>query len=71
MKGLIDHVPIGQANAKTSREIWKDMDCWAEVTVSQRLNKMAKAGSVSRVKEPMNTQGFKYLYWRDEGAQHD
>jgi hypothetical protein len=65
MKGLLDHVPTGRENAKTAREIWQDMDCWAEVTVSQRLNKMANAGEVKQVRLPMNTQGFKYLYWRE------
>jgi hypothetical protein len=56
-------VPVGEANAKPSREVWRIAKLWAETTFSQMLQAMAKDGRVSRRQEPTPT-GFKWVYWR-------
>lgn len=64
MAEILKSVPVGEANATSSREIWKAVDCWAEVTISRRLAEATDAKQVRRRKHEIK-HGFVYLYWRE------
>ena len=62
---IISHVPVGQDNALSSREIWRKMDCWAEQSVSQNLTRLAESREIKRRAERTMGSAFRWLYWRE------
>lgn len=63
----VSAVPIGHANAKPSRWIWRKIDCWAENTIANALTALANAGQIQRRQGPCSTGGdFRWLFWREE-----
>ena len=64
MIDIIDHVPFGQDNALTSREIWKRVDCWAETTIAKNLRELADSGAIKRDRRE-TAAGMKYIFWRE------
>lgn len=61
---LVEAVPIGEGNAVPAQTIWQSLDCWAVKTISDRLNRLARAGAVRRCKVP-RAGGERWIYWRD------
>lgn len=64
MEDVLKFVPVGEANAQSAREIWKRVDCWAEITIQRRLSDLLSAGRLKRRVMPIK-HGFAYLYWQE------
>lgn len=68
MIDIIDSVPFGQADALSSREIWRATDCWAEATIQGHLNKLAEAGAIKRCQQKTVGIAFRWRYYREVAA---
>jgi predicted transcriptional regulator len=66
LDALVEAVPIGEDNAVPARTIWRSLDCWAVRSVTERLNRLALAGTIQRRKLPRGG-GERWVYWRDGG----
>ena len=49
---LYEAVPVGEQNAKGTREIWQCLDLWSKETIRQRLNDLASHGHIERNRRP-------------------
>jgi predicted transcriptional regulator len=65
MPELMSSVPFGSDSALSAREIWRALDCWAEVSVQHNLNRLAEAGTIKRRQQPTVGIAFRWIYWRE------
>lgn len=61
---VIPHVPVGRANAKTSRDIWKAVGCWSPVGVRHALNELVETRAVASERDPIPS-GFRWVFWKE------
>ncbi|HWL06747.1 MAG TPA: hypothetical protein VNQ99_17725 [Xanthobacteraceae bacterium] len=61
---VLRFVPVGEANAETSRQIWKRYGVWAESSVGAVLRRLVDEGVIKRASRPIPT-GVAYVFWRE------
>jgi predicted transcriptional regulator len=69
MIDVTPHVPFGESNALSTREIWRTLDCWAEETVGQNLYKLSEEGKIKRRAQTVQGSTFKWVYWREAASE--
>jgi DNA-binding PadR family transcriptional regulator len=60
---LLEIVPIGEANALSSRLLWQQLGMWSLASIRARLNDMAAAGLIER-KRVIRDERPTSLYFR-------
>lgn len=63
---VFNAVPVGEANAMTARQIWREVDCWSEIGVRNQLAVLANEDRVKREKQNLSAVSqFQWLYWKE------